>query len=252
MTVKLNVVKVRMTLVFVLFFGYVATSIGQNQLKASLSFGKSDADSAKTKSAHSDDDILVKYSFTRLADVPKDVTQKFGSLGLSVSFFAVQKVKNSGLSFAEGLGFSSNNYKNNVGNWQTDSITVAGVTKSPFTLLPDSVYKTNKIVLTTVDLPLEIRYTFKSKNSGNEFRIATGITLSYALGLSRKVQNDDGFTYKEKKSTDLKNIESFRYAYTARMNYGKFGVHFSYDLLPLFNKSNAQITPFAFGLVYTP
>ncbi len=224
----------------------------KHELKASLSLSKVEKDSIEESKPEIKDDILVKYHFDRLANAPTGMQQNFGSMGLSVAFFSVQNVKKSGVSFAEGIGFSSRNYKNNVGNWQTDSVTENGIKRSPFYLIPDSLYKSNKIVLTTVDIPLEIRFAFKSKRSDNVFKLATGITLSYVIGLSRKTQNDAGYIVKEKKAADLKNIESFRYAYNARMSYNKFGVLFSYDLLPLFNKSNSQVTPFAFGIVYLP
>ncbi len=116
-------------------------------------------------------------------------------------------------------------------------------------------FKKYKLVLTNLEVPLELRYAFNPENTNKSWKIAlglkTGILLS-AYTKGKDLENQAGQVtnaYIEKQSSkDFFN--TLRVAGTARVNYGWIGVFGQLQLTPLIkNNAGPTVNPYSIGLV---
>jgi hypothetical protein len=116
-------------------------------------------------------------------------------------------------------------------------------------------FKKYKLVVTNLDVPLELRYAFNPQNTNKSWKIALGIKAGLllstytkgkdALNQSNQVVNN----YIEKKSS-TRYFNTGRLVATARVNYGWIGVFGTYQITSLI-KSGAgpSVNPYSIGLV---
>jgi hypothetical protein len=116
-------------------------------------------------------------------------------------------------------------------------------------------FKKYKLVLTNLEVPLELRYAFNPENTNRSWKIALGFKAGLLLSAYTKgkdLENQAGQTeisYIEKKSS-TNFFNSGRVVGTARVSYGFIGVFAQLQLTPLI-KSGAgpTINPYSIGIV---
>ena len=116
-------------------------------------------------------------------------------------------------------------------------------------------FKKYKLVLTNLELPLELRYAFNPENANKSWKIALGLKPGLLLSAYTKgktLENASGQTtnsYIEKKSS-TSFFNGSRIVATARVSYGFIGVFAQLQLTPLI-KSGAgpTINPYSIGIV---
>ncbi len=188
--------------------------------------------------------IVLTYHADFLAGLPgSPVKYREGrSGGATLSVFANQRLgKNSRWSIAEGLGISTRHYFSNIQDW-----TISGV------FYPDSPAVKNKHVITTLDLPLELRYTTRERGNLKAFKFVVGFNFGYVISyrhkrvLGRLVDISSG---------DASNLalNDWRPALTARLGYHRMAVSGYYGLTDLFGSMAAYrgIRPWSVGLSLT-
>jgi hypothetical protein len=111
-------------------------------------------------------------------------------------------------------------------------------------------YKKNKLGLTYIDIPLELRFRSKPSAKNNSFKVAIGFKAGVLVDGKTKVKQKnaagDMKVYKEKRYDDLNR---FRYGVTLRIGYGPVSVIGYYSLAKVFDKGKGpDITPFSVGL----
>ena len=116
-------------------------------------------------------------------------------------------------------------------------------------------FKKYKLVLTNLDVPLELRYAFNPANTNKGWKIALGIKAGVLLSSYTKGKNleDAGGqvinSYIEKKSSK-QFFNSGRLVGTARISYGFIGVFGTLQLTPLIkNGAGPSINPYSIGIV---
>jgi hypothetical protein len=161
------------------------------------------------------------------------------SSGVTLSILGNQKFSaESRWSVAAGLGISTRHYFSNIQDW-----TIAGA------LYPDSPAVKNKHIITTLDLPLELRFTTREKGNIKPFKFVAGFNVGYVIG------------YRHKRSIgQLMNITSgdnsnralidWRPALTARIGYHRIGISGYYGLTDLFGPSAVYpgVRPWSLGI----
>jgi hypothetical protein len=116
-------------------------------------------------------------------------------------------------------------------------------------------FKKYKLVLTNLDLPLELRYAFNPENTNRSWKIALGVKAGLLLSTYTKGKNKENAagqvinSYIAKESS-TRFFNSGRLVATARVNYGWIGVFGTYQITALI-KSGAgpAVNPYSIGIV---
>jgi hypothetical protein len=116
-------------------------------------------------------------------------------------------------------------------------------------------FKKYKLVLTNLEVPIELRYAFNPENTNKSWKIALGIKAGLLLSAYTKgkdLENAGGQItnyYIEKKSS-TKFFNGGRIVGTFRVNYGWIGVFTQLQLTPLIkNGAGPTVNPYSIGLV---
>jgi hypothetical protein len=116
-------------------------------------------------------------------------------------------------------------------------------------------FKKYKLVLTNLDIPLELRYAFNPANTNKSWKIALGfrggfLLSSYTKGkdlLNQAGQTENNYIEKQS-STSFFN--GGRIVGTARVSYGFIGVFGTLQLTPLIkNGAGPTVNPYSIGIV---
>jgi len=196
----------------------------------------------------------TKRKFTFGMDIFSDLWQSVpdsldpGTLNPGVNVFGTYNYifGKSNVSFSPGLGLGVHNLFNHAFLFSNSDTTY-------FTPIPDSLdYKKTKLIVSYLDIPLEIRY--KSKN---DFRLAVGFKFGFLLRAHTKYKGDDyladnpdDVVYKKSK---LSFLEKNRYGFTARIGYKWLNLWGYYQLSTLFQKDyGPEMYPVSVGITIIP
>ena len=130
----------------------------------------------KVDSLYREDQFYFGITYNILTDGPSGLSQSKFSSGLSGGFLRDMPVnKKRTLAIASGIGFTYNNYNQNMVVSAPNAIPV-------YTLIdPNSAYTKNKFSLLTVDVPIEFRWRTSTYESHKFWRIYSGVKFSYLL-----------------------------------------------------------------------
>lgn len=190
------------------------------------------------------DQIIFDLNYNYWLESESITNFKWNSYGCS--FYAMYNLigKNSNSCFAAGFGISMENI--NLGSQPVDSL---GYTV--FKPIPSNVeYTKNKIALTYLDIPVEIRIRTNPNEKRKNFKLYLGGKFGYLLNNHLKYIGDDISTGKwvKYKTYWLPNISKYRYGLTARMGFGKLNISAYYALNTLFEENKAiEIYPINIG-----
>ncbi len=177
------------------------------------------------------------------------------------------------VSFGFGLGVSSHNLRSdaipvNEVKWNADSAQNVLTGNTAFSLIPDYVnnkeikYDNNKLTLTYIDIPLELRFKKETKK-GKTIKFAVGGKAGYLLSSHTKYRGtkfegsvsdpDLGTADVKYKTYKIKNLEVLRYGVTARIGLGMYNIFGYYSLSKLFKKDKGlDMYPISVGICLTP
>jgi len=157
-------------------------------------------------------------------------------------------------SFALGLGFGTENLR-------SDAMPKSDTSKTFFEKIPSSVngnkisYDINKITLTYIDIPLELRFR-KENKKGKAFKFSIGGKLGYLVNNHTKYKGTDltdGDGNVKYKIYNIPNIESLRYGATVRFGYSFFNIYGYYSFTKIFKENKGpQMYPISVGISITP
>lgn len=156
----------------------------------------------------------------------------------------------SNFGFSAGLGFRANNM---YGNFLSDSLRDPSGTGTELTMIPKNIdFKRSKLTTPYLELPLEFRYTSKSK-----IGVGIGFKLAYLLPAHTKYVGEDYLLDSESKLRvkyrEIENLESFSYGPTLHIGYKWFHVTGYYSISKLFVKNKGpQMYPISIGFVLMP
>lgn len=182
-------------------------------------------------------------------DSPEGIQFKDVNLGSNIYGMYNYVIPKSKISLAIGLGLGMHNLRSN--GILTDTSNV-----SYFVPYPDKVnnvavdYSANKLQLTYLDIPAEIR--FKSEKG---FRLALGIKAGYLISAHTKFKGDDpeGGRAIKIKEGNLPNLEKWRFGPTFQIGYKWVNFTGFYSLSKVFvNPNGPQIYPVSIGIALRP
>lgn len=191
------------------------------------------------------DQFIFDFNYNYWLDKENKSKQKWNSFGYEFSVMYNLIGKNSNVCIAGGFGLSFEN-KN------LETIPKDSATNTYFLAIPSNIdYRKNKINLTYINIPLEIRIRTNPNEKRKSLKIYLGGQFSYLLSNHNKYIGEDLNTtsWIKVKHYNLPNISPFRYGVTLRIGFGKLNLKGYYALNTLFEESKApEIYPINIGV----
>lgn len=186
--------------------------------------------------------------------VPDNISPRFINQGTEASVMYNIPVERSPLIFAIGAGIGTHNLYSN-GMLRLDSNNVYQFFRVDNIVKDTSGntynYKKSKFSVTYMDFPFEFRY-----NAKKGFRMSVGMKFGFVVSSLTKYKGDDlggsGNSLKTKEK-DIKNLEKWRYGFTASVGYKWLEFYGYYSLINVFkSEKGPEIYPVSIGLNLRP
>tara|TARA_R110001583_G_scaffold83631_5_gene220729 strand:+ start:13763 stop:14437 length:675 start_codon:yes stop_codon:yes gene_type:complete len=173
-----------------------------------------------------EDQIYLSLTYNVLIKKPKPILQNGFSGGISFGFIKdipINKQRNFGLGL--GLGYSYNTYIQNLKITRDSQVT-------SFETALD--YKTNKLGLSAIELPFEVRWRNSTPEKYKFWRIYGGVKFAYVLA-AKSTFIDSETTLKTKNIHEFNRIQ---YGLTLATGFSTWNVYVYYGLNPFFKDVN--------------
>ncbi len=202
-------------------------------------FIQAQKDSTFVDNKYLEDQLYFNLTYIHMLNLPDKISQSGFSFGLGGGFikdFPLSKKRNIGL--GAGLGYGLNNYYFNV------ELDVVEPTESDVTL------KNNKIILHTVEFPIELRFRNSTALKYKFWRFYPGVKVAYVFAKNTSFSRSADFDV-----SDIIEINEFIYGLTFSAGYNKWNLHLYYGLNDLFSETVANdykinISDFRIGLIF--
>ncbi len=196
------------------------------------------------------DFLMLQFNYNTWLTKPDSIKSK--SFGYSFNGFLCYDfpIKKSHLSFATGIGVSTNVIYLDK---QVIAASDTGLYGAQAHFIADTNdYKRYKFNTTYLQAPFELRYFSNNQNRNKGFKAAIGLQVGTLLGAHTKgVRAVEGTNVKDKVDTK-RYLNTWNFVATARIGYGNLSLFGSYNLTQVY-KDNAgpAITPMAIGICLT-
>lgn len=179
----------------------------------------------KVDSLYREDQFYFGFTYNTLQQKPVGVSQSKFSAGLSAGVLRDMPInKNRTHAIATGLGFTYNNYVQNLA--------INGTAEMPVYAIIDekTVFSKNKFTQLLVDVPIEFRWRTSTYESYKFWRIYGGVKFSYVL------YNKSIFSDNQSKVviTSNKDFNQFLYGLYLSVGYNTINVYAYYGLNSVF------------------
>jgi hypothetical protein len=196
-----------------------------------------------TTKAYSKDFVMLQFGYNNWLNAPDSIKiggfSRFANVYLCYDF----PIQKSNFSFAAGAGVGSSHI------FLNKQKAVLNDTPSSIRFVADT-FKKNKIAMTYVEAPFEIRYFSDKENRNKGIKAALGLRVGALLNSHWKGKYKFNNKPIVEKVSTKRFIETYRVAVTARVGYGNFSVIGTYSLNNLFRVNNgpAGVTTYSIGL----
>jgi len=200
---------------------------------------KAQVDSTFVDNKYLEDQLYFSLTYIHMVNLPDEISQSGFSYGLAGGFIKdlpLNQRRNMGLGV--GIGYSFNNYYFNV-------------TVNPVEPADDEVsIRNNKIILHSVELPIELRFRTSTAKKYKFWRFYPGFKMAYKFAQNTSFGKSNDFDV-----DDIIDINDFLYGLTFSVGYNKWNIHTYYGLNDLFtaarnNSSGINISDFRIGLIF--
>lgn len=180
----------------------------------------------KVDSLYREDQFYISVTYNMLRDTPEGFSKRKFSTGFSAGFLRDMPInKERTVAFATGVGFTYNNYNENIG--------ITGSNQSPAYSILVVDFDKNKFSQLLVDVPIEFRWRTSTYESYKFWRIYGGLKFSYLL-YDRSIYTDS-----ESKVviSNNKDFNSLLYGAYVSAGYNTFNLYMYYGLNSLFKSA---------------
>jgi hypothetical protein len=204
------------------------------------------APKAKVDSLYREDQFYFGFTLNTLQNKPIGLTQDKFSSGFSAGFlrdFPINKKRT--IAIAPGLGFSYNNYNQNLKIEELNQVPIYTV------IDPDTSYNINRFTQFLVDVPIEFRWRTSTYESHRFWRIYGGFKMSYLLYDKSVYEDDLGKIV----VANNKDFNKFQYGAYLSAGYNTINVYAYYGLNSLFqsaktNTESIDMNSINFGIMF--
>lgn len=181
--------------------------------------------------------------------VPDSIDNRFFNQGVGFSGYFNSQIAKTDFSLAIGVGLASHNF---YSDGIFDTITNDNGLRPFDAVYPRKSLDKNKISLTYLDIPVELRYRAK-----NAIRASVGFKVGFLADSHTKYR---GYDYLYGTSEELKvkhhevrNVEKVRYGVTARFGWKFINLTGFYSMTGLFKKGHGdEMYPISVGISLMP
>lgn len=205
-----------------------------------------DTPKAKVDSLYREDQFYFGFTLNTLQNKPVGLNQDKFSSGFSAGFLRDFPVnKNRTFAIAPGLGFSYNNYNQNLKIEESNQVPI-------YTIIdPEISYNINRFTQFLVDVPIEFRWRTSTYESHKFWRIYGGFKMSYLLYDKSVYEDDLGKIV----VTNNKDFNKFQYGAYLSAGYNTINVYVYYGLNSLFqsaktNTESIDMNSFNVGIMF--
>jgi hypothetical protein len=197
-------------------------------------------------SLYREDQFYIGVTYNTLVNRPTGISQNKFTPSFSLGVLRDMPFnKNRTKSIAAGIGYSINNYNQNILISETNGIIEYNPTSSLIS------YDTNKLTLHYLDIPIEFRWRTSTPESHKFWRIYTGFKFSY-LVYDRSKYVDSQVTNKVTGNSDL---NKFQYGTYLSVGYNTVNFYVYYGLNPIFksavlNGNSLDVNTLNFGFLF--
>lgn len=189
------------------------------------------APKVKIDSLYREDQFYFGFTLNTLQNKPAGLTQDKFSAGFSTGFlrdFPVNKRRT--FAIAPGIGFTLNNYNQNLAITKSNNSPVYAIIDS------GSEFRKNRFSQFLVDVPLELRWRTSTYESHKFWRIYGGLKLSY-LVYDKSVYEDAQGKIVVRNN---KGFDDFQYGTYISAGYNTINVYAYYGLNALFQSAKTS------------
>jgi hypothetical protein len=165
------------------------------------------------------------------------------SMEFDVNFYELNiGLAKSYVGLVSGMGLSFNSYR-----FDNPFTIEKGLTRTePVALNPENLAKT-KLAVSYLNVPLLLEFQIPVNQNEGRLFVNAGLIGGVKIGSHTKVKYGDN---KEKDRSGF-NMNSFKYAATARVGYKDISLFATYSLTPLFQSGKGpELTPFTIGISF--
>ena len=209
-------------------------------------FSQETPDFEAVDSLYREDQFYIGVTYNTLVNRPTGISQNKFTPSFSLGILRDMPFnKNRTKSIAAGIGYSINNYNQNILISETNGIIEYNPTSSLIS------YDTNKLTLHYLDIPVEFRWRTSTPESHKFWRIYTGFKFSY-LVYDRSKYADSQATNKVTGNSDL---NKFQYGTYLSVGYNTVNFYVYYGLNPIFksavlNGNSLEVNTLNFGFMF--
>jgi hypothetical protein len=193
------------------------------------------APKVKIDSLYREDQFYFGFTLNTLQDKPVGLTQDKFSSGFSLGFLRDMPVnKNRTVAIAPGLGFTYNNYNQNMAITKPNDSPI-------YTILDSNIsFDRNRFSQFSVDVPVEFRWRSSTFESHKFWRIYGGFKMSYLIYDKSVYEDSQGKII----VSNNKDFSKFQYGAYIVSGYNTINVYAYYGLNSLFQaaKTNNNVT----------
>ncbi|MFT7588081.1 MAG: hypothetical protein ACI959_000287 [Limisphaerales bacterium] len=208
------------------------------------------------------DRLIMELNWNRWLNTPDSFNVQNKSRGFNFYFFYDIAIGGENVAIAPGIGISNSNiFHDSFLGQDTDSLsaTFEQTLVDPFSESLD--FKKNKISLTYLEIPIEVRFRTNANDKGQRFKIGLGFKGGLLINSHSKYVGDDTragalpnnpdfVKYKEHK---IPNLRTFRYGATARVGYGSVNLHAYYGVSTVFETDKGpEANSLEIGISFNP
>jgi hypothetical protein len=187
-----------------------------------------DVPKIKIDSLYREDQFYFGFTLNTLQNKPVGLNQDKFSSGFSLGFLRDMPInKNRTIAIAPGLGFSYNNYNQNL------KITKPNQTPIYTIIDPNITYNRNRFTQFLVEVPIEFRWRTSSYESHKFWRIYGGFKMGYLIYDKSVYEDAQGKIV----VTNNKDFNKFQYGTYLSAGYNSINVYVYYGLNSLFQSA---------------
>ena len=189
------------------------------------------APKVKIDSLYREDQFYFGFTLNTLQNKPVGLTQDKFSSGFSTGFlrdFPINKKRT--VAIAPGLGFSYNNYNQNLKIEETNQIPV-------YTIIDSEIsYNKNRFTQFLVEVPIEFRWRTSTYESHKFWRIYGGFKMGYLIYDKSVYEDGQGKIV----VTNNKDFNKFQYGTYISAGYNSINIYAYYGLNSLFQSAKTS------------
>lgn len=186
---------------------------------------------AKIDSLYREDQFYFGFTLNTLQNKPAGLTQDKFSSGFSMGFLRDMPInKKRTVAIAPGLGFSYNNYNQNLAITELNQIPT-------YTIIdPTITYNKNRFTQFLVEVPIEFRWRTSTYESHKFWRIYGGFKMGYLIYDKSVYEDSQGKIV----VTNNKDFNKFQYGAYLSAGYNSINVYAYYGLNSLFQSAKTS------------